>query len=133
VLFGGRLDGDSVTVRLSEEMLGGAEILPLFANTVMFGDPLVLTVAGLRDSENVNTTCELSPTLVAPVFGVMLVTEGGVVSVAAAVLNQEEKNVPRFPHMSTTPLVFTVTSIVLFPGNGVSGVNVTTFPVLSKE
>ena len=59
-----------------------------------------MRVVTFRDSENVITGLVFSPIFVAPSDGVTEITEGGVVSGVAVVVNELEKELAVFPAKS---------------------------------
>ena len=89
----------------------------------------------LSDSENVMTGFVFKPMFVEPSAGVTDTTVGGVVSDVAAVVNELTKLLHIFPDRSVGDgeELFTRTVIVVLPGRGVEGVNVSTVPALFKE
>src|SRR4029079_512009 len=94
-----------------------------FANSVRFA---VVTLAGSSDSENVSTIGVFTPTSISPSLGLTDSSCGAVTSPAAPVVKLKLKPL-ELPARSVTPLVWTL--IVFAPGNGLSGVNVTTLPL----
>ena len=123
--FAGSVDGSSVTVRLSAEREMPMPSSRPLANSAMVS---LFTVVALSDSEKVKTTTALGPTPVAPSLGVTIKTVGAVTSVTAAVTKLLEKELVPLPARSLTPPKLTVGRTRTFPGNGFSGVNVTTAP-----
>src|SRR5580658_2622034 len=128
VLETGNPYGVNVTTRLSAEVLMDAPSALPFASKPKL---LVLIVAGFNDSEKVSTTTAFGPIPVAPFCGVNIVTTGAVVFEPVPVENVLENPLLAFPERSNTPEV-TCTVTIEFPGNGESGVNVSTVPVTSK-
>src|SRR5262249_48964516 len=115
---------DRTIVRLSSEReMLGRTMSPLTnsANVLLF------TVEASRDSENVITIGVPGATSTRPSFGTTEMICGAVVSVPAPVVNVRLKLLLVLPARSVTP--FTETKIVLLPGNGCTGVNVTTLPL----
>ena len=114
----------STTVRLSADT---DAMLPMRMPLANNANVLLLTVAGFSDSENVTTTCALRPTSPDPSAGVTLATSGGVVSATAAVTKEADANPFELPIRSWTPV--TCTEMLVLPGNGLAGVNVTVPPL----
>src|SRR5580693_124323 len=91
--------GFKTTIRLSCEIEKPQlrELSPLNSVSV-----LAVMVEGLIDFENVNTTCVLSPTFVAPLAG-EIVTVGGVASMVFAVVNEPAPEYSELPASSVSP------------------------------
>ncbi len=127
-LAAGRL-AVSVTVRLSDDRAtDGRTTLP-FTNSTNVS---LFTVVEFNDSENVSAIGVFGPISTAPSFGVIDVSCGFTTSVAVPVVNVRVTPTTTLPARSVTAVV-TDTVMLLFPGNGAVGVNVTTLPFTASS